>query len=320
MIIAVGPRIFCAPSGMASGGGVARGGIRGSIRKGLLDIISQLRHGNRPSLVGKIHGLTPIMEKAFRSGQCQIVMVDIGNYQVLRIFGGATVISYGWSEIGLSNKPSLAEKRAAFEIYKNWKKEEVGFPAGDLEEAQEALEREFTRPYGITIVNAANAGELYHAMEILKLLPEKVLKSGLIRCVDLEGRRIDASRFGRYDSENKEVSTINPYAMWDRYMFTAVLLHELGHPLYYSLTADQKQGLERLQKRFRANGAVFGTDFMGMNIGLRISYQSEMIEFFAENFMHYIILGRSMIGSGRNQPLRKELYSFYRSILPSLEV
>lgn len=318
MILAIGPRIFCAPSGITSRGGVSKNGIRESVRKGLLDIISQLRYGNRPSLVGKIPGLTPIMEKTFRTGQCRII--DYEGYHIQRVFGGETVVPHAWSKIGLSDRPGLEAKRAAFEIYSNWKKHEVGFPAGDLEATRQDIEREFTVPYGITIVNAATAGERYHVMEMLKLLPEEILKSGVIRCVNLKGRRLDASRFGRYDSKMKEVSIIDSYSMWDRYMFTAILLHELGHAVYHAQTADRKEGLERLHKRFLAGGAVFATDFMGMDESVRICQQSEIRDFSAENFMHYIILGRSMIGSGRNQPLREDLYNFYQSILPPVEV
>jgi len=259
-----------------------------SARQGLETIVYHLRSGTRPSLVGQIPGLTPKMEKAFRSGQFRIIDAEFEGkqlYQLLHTWGGATLYGCSWSAVDLPAKPSESEKERGLFAFSAWKQHEVGFLDGGKG----------------------------HTKEILKLLPRHVIESGVITRINLTAEeRSGASRFGRYDPQTREIDIFDCYSVWDRYLLTVVLLHELGHAVYASLTAQQKMIVEGLHKIFWLNGAVFGTDFWGMSESVRIGAQDDINEFFAENLMHYLILGRAgMVGTGQHAPLRQRLHDFY---------
>ena len=326
------PVIFFSPSGKSGGSDrikteglpgakpkniSAQASLRDSVRQMLIDVVYQMRNGCRPSLVGLIPGLTQKMEEHFRSGQIRVIKVPYTSeeiYRIERVFGSDTIFGVTWSVLGLKKNPPLEVKRSIIEAYDSWKEHEIGFPEGDMAAAQVDLSREFILPYGITIEGASTAGELYYVMEILRLLPENVLRSGVIKCIDLKGARTGASRFGQYDEERKAIDLMDCYSIWDRHLVTSWLLHELGHPLYQVLSPFQKARLDALFESCWRNGAVIGTDFLGMSKDTRINYQSEE-EFFAENFMHFIILGEK--GMSAN-PLHQEIYCFYSEILPPL--
>ena len=316
------------PVGPAQNGGVAFSGnlaedpLRTASRNDLMAVISHLRNGDRPSLVGQIPGLTPKMEAAFRTSQYLMRKTEFqGNevYQLLHPIGGETSIGSSWSDLGFAGNPDQSEKVKAHEAFTAWEKTETRFEAGNLGSAKESFRKEITDRYGITLLNASSAGEVYYVMEMLKLLPENFLSSGALKSLNLKGKRVDASRFGRYDKG--EIDIINPYSNWDKYLLTVVLIHELGHAVFASLTAEQKRSAESLYKKFWAAGAVFGTDFWGMPAEARITEQSEVKEFFAENLMHYIILGKSgMTGYKTNLPLIGELYEFYRNLVVPVNI
>jgi hypothetical protein len=314
---------FCSPADGSSSVQAPAVSLREIVRHVFLKIISDLRYGTRPSLVGEVADLTPKMEEAFRTGRFRIVFRDEagGIYQLQHVFGGSTVIFPSWTEIGLREKPGRAEMMLAHRAYNAWKEREVGFPQGDLSAAMEDLKSEFTDAYNIAIANAKTAGEIYHVMELLRLLPERVLRSGAIKKLAfVEERGGGDPRYASYDK--KEVKVIDPYSMWDRHLFTAYLMHELGHAVYDTLDASQRSSLKALFGVFWKSGAVFSGGFMGIDESVRINLQGSEDEFFAENFMHYLILGQTIFSWGgvHQQPLRHELYTFYQRLITPVKI
>lgn len=299
-----------------------KGPTRASARSDLINIISRLRQGNRPSLVGQIPGLTAKMEKAFRTGQYEVWWRDLPGtsyYSLERTFGGETNRGGSWSSLGLKEKPDEAEKAEAFRIFNSWKEREVAFVVGDIKRARARFEKEITVPYGVTIENAEAEGEIYHVMEILRLLPINILRSGVIRRINTRDKRSGAARFGKYDDKDGKIRICDYRKKFDKYLLTVILLHELGHAVEETLTAEQKSALQSYHEKFRAKNAIFGTDTWGMSEKVRIEMQYDRSEFFAENFMHYIVLGEAgMTGAAINTFLRGELYRFYQGIVPPL--
>ncbi len=217
----------------------------------------------------------------------------------------------------LSEKPSEKEKKVAYEIFQAWKQAQVVFPEGDVIAAESAFDLEFTQSYGIHLFNAKSAGEIYFIMELLRLLPEHVLRSGVIQRVNLSASRDQNARFAQYNAENKGVEVIDNPIKFDRYLLTTFLLHELGHAVWASLDDQQKDEMQQLHGKFVEADAIFGVDFMGIRKEERLDYMRKSSEeFFAENFMHYLVLGTSgMLGAkDSNAHLRARLAEFYASL------
>lgn len=284
------------------------------------EIIAGLR-GGRKTLVGIIPGLTAEMEKAFRSGQITVLEWEIKGGRDIKLAetnGGQTMtVGLSWDRIGLDKKPSLEEKEKALKAYKAWVEAEVAFPKRDLKQAEKEFKEKYGT-YGIEILNAASGGEIYYVMELLRLLPESVLGNPALRSINFKSVRDKSSRFAQYIEEKGEIGIVFNFIEFDKYMKTAYLLHELGHVVYRALTPEQIKRLEMLFGEFSRSGAFFGVDFMGMDKRDRIDYiKKEAKEFFAENFMHFIVLGSyGMIGAGdgKHEKLREDLANFYAEL------
>ncbi|MBP7216147.1 MAG: FHA domain-containing protein, partial [Candidatus Omnitrophica bacterium] len=286
------------------------------------NVITQLREGTRESLVDSIPGLTSAMERAFRTGQYSLSYGQSRDGRktvyLMGSFGGETVLSPSWTELGFkTDEPSFAEKMTAFQAYQTWKQAQVVFPQGDLRRAKQQFAAEIGEPFGIQLLHARSAGKIYYTIEVLKLLPERVLRSGAIKSVNFFADRDKAARFAQYVAQTKEVGIIANAIDFDRYMLTGFLLHEMGHAVWESLNGQQRRAFETIFRRCMTARAVVGVDFMGMSKETRQQYQGSVEEFFAENFMHYLVLGKDKMKeavSERNGVLIDELFLFYASL------
>ena len=294
---------------------LARAVVRDQVR----NVIRELRTGTRASLAGRsIPELTAKMEEVFRSGMYTIwEMVPGERYQLIWSEGKDEVESRPWSKLGLPDRATLADQKRAYRAFKAWQDAQVGFPEADITEARAAFMEEFGIRYGIEIKNEASAGDIYYVMEILGFLPESLLASDAVLTVDLRAERDRGAMFAQYVEERGEVGLVDNAVDFDRYLLTGFLTHELGHALMRNMNDQQMARARSLFDRFwSSKGALIGVDFMAYSANSRKSYQADFGEFFAENFMHFIILGeKGMVGEeGPNQSLRRELFDFYSEL------
>jgi hypothetical protein len=315
--VSPGHIVKCGGADNTSGGGATPLTCRQKVQQNFKEIISHLRFGTRPSWVGLISGLTLKMEQAFRSGLfLQKETFDgIDEYRIYFAKGGETIFTLPWTFLGMDENPKQPDRKLVYEIYQQWRAREVGFLADDLKAAQEIIKKELTEPYNITIVQASTAGEIYHVIEVLRLLPEKILRSGIIKEINLKAGREASSRFAQYDSERKVLGLMDHYSAWDRYLLTIWLLSSIGCAVHENLPSSKKEEVVRMAKSFWEKGLIFGTDYMGIERNKSIGLQSSA-DFFAENFMYYLILGETIrFGGDIDKPLRHALYSFYHKLL-----
>ncbi|KJJ85862.1 Metallophosphoesterase domain protein [Candidatus Omnitrophus magneticus] len=292
------------------------------------DIITNFRRGSRLSLVGKIENLTSKMEEAFRTGKYYIMKLKNGkNRFLLLTFSLAKVISEtSWEYLGLTKEPSQDEKELTFNAFNSWCKEECGFPKGDINTAKKIFLKQINLPFRIKLNNVETAGEIYYITELLKILPESLLKRGAIKNINFNADNDDSDKFTLYNHTDKEISIIEKYIKFDRYILTASLLHSAGHAFYSVLKNNELERLSNLYREFITKKAIFCTNFLGDPANIRALYLntvSDPSEFFAENFMHFILLGREGIVDAapkEYKALRKELFNFYAELAGNTEI
>ena len=293
-----------------------------NIRQILARVIADLRYGTRPSLVGRIPHLNYKMEETFRKGEYALRMIEIDGGSPIyldRTFGGDTYVDSFWEEIGLPEKPSPKEIENAYSAYLQWKEQEVGFLVTEERAGLHNIKERIETKYRLAVKNADSAGDLLLIEALLSLLPDRALERGAIKVIDLKMNRDQSSRFAQFVENNRALGIIKNPIPCDRFLAIALLLHECGHALHHLLSPDKKAVVETLWKEAFAKEAVIGTTFIGETAEERIGYQRKINEFFAENFMHFIILSEEMVkvaDTGPNAPqIREEREKLYRFFL-----
>ena|GEM_PF-4570058 len=264
-------------------------------------------------MAGKIPGLTPALEEILKRGTITIFEWPGDGYWIKEMpkgVGSTESISRRLSYYGqLLPEQNKEGERAAYLAAQKWREDQAVFPGTNIAGAKKILKKKIQRPYGITAGGKCSAGTLYLVIDILNLLPERVLKSKVLKCINLDGQYSTGAYFGDFENGYLGItSTI------DRYLFTGYLLHELGHVVEEFLIKEGKQSeIDRLHNKFRSAGAIFVTDYLYHDKKYRKFYVSDPSEFVAENFFHFIIFGKEML-KGPHQDLRLELYELYAGL------
>jgi hypothetical protein len=244
-------------------------------------VFSQLRQGQRPSLVGQIDGLTREMESRFfrtdfrlakdwRSSSCP--------FEVSNIYGN--ICSVSPSDIGLSDDSP--------KIFSEWEKAN-SFPTGEAEEALHCFEAAIGSCNGISLSDAV-AGRIYATIPLLKSMPQAMLTGETLSRITFEQNTAN----GTYSYNNAGIQFPHNFTGTTPYTYLPLAAHELGHSVDRILDVPLYTMSRELHKKARSLNAVFGTDFFGIP-RQRVEYQNNLKEFFAENFMHFIILGEDGI-------------------------
>jgi hypothetical protein len=211
-------------------------------------VLARLREGNRPSLVDTIVGLTQAMETAYRGRISIFKRTDQGH----DIFapeglnsGGDTMAGASWAVLGLPELPEERTKQQVYDIYLAWMGYEV-FPKTN-EPSNQAASRDFQRRFGVEVIHARSTHEVDYLTHFLSLLPEKVLDSGVLNKIDLNGRTTGPAKLGGF--VNNTLTVHNYFFNWDRYFFTQVLLKKLGYVVLESLEPGVRQAMSALFDR-----------------------------------------------------------------------
>ena len=241
------------------------------------------------------------MENAFRGGQV-IVFERPDNHSVVleHLNYGQTMGGGSWRELGLSEHPSEQAKRTAKEAFQAWGDLEI-FPLTDDDSNRVAC-LELQSKSKIELVNARSKFEVDHVAHVLTLLPSRSLASGGLKTIDLNGgERVDSSQVGKFDPAKGELALYNHYYTWDRYLFTRVLLHQLGYVVYAALGEREKQTVRALFADCLTEDAVLGA--------------------FATNYMHFVIERAGMISRANqasNQGQRRKIFVLFNDLLSSV--
>ena len=307
------------------------------------EAISHLRFNTRPSRVGEVAGLTPEMEAVFRSGQYAIWpqfstdqirdmprrdlvktfsdIVPENGYAVINGDGSDTMISSTrmFCIFGVGERPSIQTQQQIYDIYRQWYQLDVAFPETGVEmaNAMRIYQEQFGR-YSIEVKHARNPEDVFYAMSLLSLLPEPLLQSSALRSLSFKTIRSGSGRYGAYHEDIGEVGIVKSNIRFNRHQATGMLLHECGHAMEQLLTPSQRTQLERLHQEMWNENAVFGVTFLGFSRETRIRYQSSFNEWFAENFMHFIVFGNTMRYADQigHIPLRQRLHNAYVELFP----
>ncbi|HVN67517.1 MAG TPA: hypothetical protein VMT55_04025 [Candidatus Sulfotelmatobacter sp.] len=208
-------------------------------------VLAHMRAGDRLSLVGRVKDLTRQMEAAFR--EASIIIIEKPKpyaswpaFTALRFGPDRTMRAVDWRELGLlSEHPGEAAIQAAFVAYQTWKFLEV-FPETDRT-ANEAASQAFGQRFHIELIGVRSTQEVDHLAYLLALLPPKILASGALKQINLDGEKCGVDRMGSY--ADKTLTIHNPYYNWDRYLFTQVLLRKLGEVVLATLEPEAKQAI-----------------------------------------------------------------------------
>jgi hypothetical protein len=286
--------------------------VQQKVRQQLIEVIRHFRYNQRPSLVGKIPGLTPALEEILRSGTVEIFECPNEGYKMYIKPKGignteATFFLYPLSSFtDLLPDKSKKGERTVYLAAKKWSEDQSVYPGANISSAKRTFENKIQQPYGIITRGKCSPGTRYMLTDILNLLPERILRSRVLKHIHLN--RSD-SYFGNFNKGHLGITS-----SIDRYLFAGFLLHELGHVIEHFLVREGKQSeIDRLRKKFLEAGAVFVTNYLHHNKKERKFYVSGKSEFIAENFFHFIIFGKEML-KGPPQELRRELYRLYAGL------
>ena len=275
-------------------------------------VFDQIRDGNRPALVGTIPGLNHKMEAAFRTGNIWVAH-EAGQYFVAHVPYGQTMVGASWSDIGITtppgqDQPDKVKMQEAHDAYRAWRAE-IFAPASqpEVDFAQAAFRREFGR-YGITLINSRTAQEVDHLGELLKRLPENVLKQEWLAKIDLDGPGGGGVRMPKYDLRTRGLRIFNS-GNWDRHLYTKIALIGFGYAAFYTLTTVEKDKVKMLYDECRQHKVEFGQDPKAIKPWEQVEFQG-LWDFFAVNFMHYTLLGNGMVGKD-HWSQRGRLFDFY---------
>ncbi|GEM_PF-6763530 len=244
-------------------------------------VFSQLRQGQRPSLVGQIDGLTREMESRFFRTNFRLSKDWSSSsypFEVSSVYGnisGATP-----SDIGLSDDSP--------KIFSEWEKANR-FPSGDAEQALHCFETALGACNGISLSDAV-AGRIYATVPLLGSMPQAMLTGGTLSRISVEQDTAN----GTYSYNNSSIQFPHNFTGTTPYTYLPLAAHELGHAVDRILDVPLYIMSRELHKKALSLNAVFGTDFFGIP-RQRVEYQNTLKEFFAENFMHFLILGEDGI-------------------------
>ncbi|MCX7804158.1 MAG: hypothetical protein N3A38_03105 [Planctomycetota bacterium] len=163
-------------------------------------------------------------------------------------------------------------------------------------------------------------GGIYRAVEqILDALPRPHMFNPHIREIML-GEGVSSSvRGSEYVPEQGQVVMFTLALGAARRTFVGLFLHELGHAMARRMLEDDSEAgfFEERHGFLRATGAFLGVDFW---IGRedRVFYQTDIEEFLAETFMHYVAAGDCLrahiasFGDGKIARCWTEVYEAFR--------
>lgn len=230
--------------------------------------------------------------------------------------------------------PNTKEKtEVIITMWKAWDEKFLMPKDGNKTEALDRFEFEITDKYGINLGDTKNTttGEIEAVLYCLKLLPEEALNElryGLRGGIDtgftgsLSDSVVGGIEGGGYDPSLGKMEFCPIKNGRIRYYIEKVL-HELGHPLEEKHTKYGKEGYANKEFRelwHKASGDMHDLPAVGYPGYRRKDYMKDhFYEFFAENFMHYILHGESMSKGFSDIPelvkdnkLWKDIYDYYK--------
>ncbi len=270
------------------------------------------------SLVGKIPGLTPQLEEAFRAGDTIDPVLRSGPNGVQAV-PGAFVITHR-----LSGADTIMSTRATpeqFQAYKAWQSY-TGFPengGGSKGISKDQLQA-YGAKRGLPISGSGTDLQNEYVMNILNQLPDSFLQA---KSPDgyryLQGVRIGTGRVGMRGAamgsafDGDQVHLYRGATEGPRQNLAGLLLHELGHSTghRYALTASEnatdgskapappdssiplevRQKMHDYHKLLGQKGQIYGLDWMN-GAEARVAYTSGSFqEFIAEFHLQYVADG-----------------------------
>lgn len=295
------------------------------------DYLPQLE-ATRPSLVGKLLGLTPDTE-ALLYNKVVAFREEDGGY----MYGPVGDMKHVSPED--PEYPSLPE----FERLANQWSEQMSlliYEDSERDNMEEKL-RTVLRSRGIELGSVPQyAGDdmllTYH---VITLLPDAYFAHGTLKRIDLNGdpglsELIMREQVGNFDPENK-IASMDPVGLAQGYKFTfaGVLMHELGHPVEMALLAgEHKAQLKTAYMFIKGNDAFLNTELGATNriklsADMRHDIQAESVnEFIAETFMMYLSQGDRLREHIKSFPIDSEIsnawldvYKYIRDALGKVE-
>jgi len=271
------------------------------------------------SLVGKIPGLTPELEQAFRDG-------DVINPELRDVSNGRLVLPYQ-----IVHRPSGAStmrwKQATeeqYQVYKTWQSY-TGFP--DKGSKVQGISKGQLEAYGkdrdLQITGSGTEIQNEYILGVLQQLPDSFLQAKSPEGYRyLQGIRLGTGRVGMRGAamgsafENDQVYLYSGALQGPRQNMLGLLLHEMGHSTghRYALTESENQTsgnqappppdssipLEVRQKMHDCHlllgkkGQIYGLDWMGGK-DYRITYtKGSFQEFIAEFHLQYVADGAGL--------------------------
>ncbi len=302
-----------------------------------------------PSLVGKIPYLDVRLEQSFRFGHGiwrAVVLKDATYEKWGTLSGGMTMLVesagetelvayHGWRKvegfeyIGAEKTLDAIESLRRFLDGVNDERATLGMPPlvlsgrGEryVRKTFEELQRPGTQLHPRRQV-FEQMGGIYRSVErILDELPRPHLFNPYLKEISL-GEGVSSSvRGSEYVPEHGQVVMFTLALGAARRTFVGLFLHELGHALARRMLGDAAEAkfFEERHGFLRAKGAFLGVDFW---IGRedRVFYQTDLEEFLAETFMHYVAAGdcirahMASIDDGKVARCWAEVYEAYRDM------
>ncbi len=287
--------------------------------------------GETTSLVGKIDGLTPELERKFASGSRveKVDWLEPGKiiYMIDEHAKGGVGNTRAARYVYPSN-PKYATAEKQYKIFTEWHAK-ASFAQISPEEARRNFSAltGFLEQRGIEFDDGEASskdnfdpflGSQYQeALNLLKLCPDTLLRSNALKRIVFNAGRAGGGRIGGF--ENGEARMVPESLKISRKMFQHFFLHEIGHAIYEGLSPSDRAHLQSLLTTILKTHVPIAVDTAIQSVAERIGYISEPDEFLAETNTLYIMAGdflRDRISRFKG-PARKayeEIYDFYRNL------
>ena len=262
-------------------------------------------------LSGRMPGLTPDLEFGFRFSQ-RVMRFRSGRYRI----GGS--MKGGGSELWTPTT------EAASITYEAWRMAEAFQPTPDPDARRELVGLlssagvRFNEPGspGSADRHQKKRGAVYRlTLDILRALPFEHLASDRLKGLSLGADPTGGADCSAYD--NGEILMYSFALNGARRTYIGLLLHELGHPFFLSLSQSSVAALSNAHRTISDSRAFLAVEFLWEKGQRIINQELSLEEFVAELYMEYSACGsllRSHIAGQKNSGVSAAWRTVYQII------
>jgi hypothetical protein len=243
-----------------------------------------------PTLVGRLDGLTPDLEREFRFGQ-SVIPID-GQYRL------------GGNIKGGSSSMWIPTDEATYHTYVAWRDLE-GIPRRSSPRTYDRLKKLLTT-HGITLTDGTHGsneekarrsdrrGAIYDfTYRTLVSLPPAHLANPLLGTLQIGGWGPDGAKGSAYDQGR--VFLYDFAVGGARRTFLGLLLHEMGHAVTDGIQTLHRSRLEEKYRIVAHPDTLIGVEFLLDGHSRKIYQMRVFEEFLADTYMAYAAFGQGLL-------------------------